>query len=316
MSDDFERLLQRHSQGDKAATGGIVALAEAGDPQALVKASEFRLRGIAGPIDMQAAKALVDQAAATGHPEARRAQAYYVASGIGTRADPGKARKMLEEVAATDRFAAVQLAFLDHVKCGARLPAAKRHVLSADPHVELIEALFSPEECRYVQMLAQPWLEPARVYSQAGGSRVDPIRDAENMAFPPATEDLVIQAINHCIAQAANLPFNWGEPLHVMRYLPGQQFRPHHDSHGPGTGKRRRVATALLYLNTHYEGGATDFPKLGIKVRGGIGDLLVFRNVTADNEPDMRLVHAGLPVLKGQKWLATRWIRGTDFFRR
>jgi prolyl 4-hydroxylase len=276
----------------------------------------MRLRGIGTEIDVKAAVELLESAAAKGHAEALRARAYFVALGIGGKADPAKARKMLEKIAAEDRFVAVQLAFLKHVQCRGRLATAQRQLLSSDPHVEIIQGLFSPEECRYVQMLAKPWLEPARIYSDLGGSQLDPMRDALNMAFSPMAEDLVIQTINQCIADAANIPVTWGEPLHVMHYRPGQQFRPHHDAHGPGRGKRIRIATALLYLNGDYEGGETHFPNLGFRVRGGIGDLLIFHNVTADNKPDPRVVHAGLPIISGEKWLATRWIRGTDFFRR
>ena len=315
-SQQYLALDERIQAKDPAAPQAMLDLAATGDADAQFKAAELRLRGIGGPVDVKGAIALMNGAAASGHAEARRAQAYFVASGIGTKADPAKARRLLETIAGEDRFVAVQLAFLDHVKCGERLKTANRRLLSSDPYVEIIEGLFSPEECRYVRMLAKPWLEPARVYSDQGGSRLDPMRDALNMAFSPMAEDLVIQAINQCIADAAGFPVTWGEPLHVMHYRPGQQFRPHHDAHGPGRGKRIRVATALLYLNGEYEGGETHFPDLGFRVRGGVGDLLVFHNVTADNKPDPRLVHAGLPIIRGEKWLATRWIRGTDFYSR
>jgi prolyl 4-hydroxylase len=315
-SEEYLVLDQRHQAGDPEAAQAIIALADRGDADALFKAAEFRLRGIGGPINVKATIDLINRAAAKGHVEARRAQAYFVAAGFGTRADPGRARKMLEKLAKEDRFAAVQLAFLNHVNCDIRVNTAQRQLLSEDPHVELVQGLFSPEECRYIQMLAKPWLQPAKVYSDTGGSRLDPMRDAYNMAFTPMYEDLVIQAVNQCIADAANFPVTWGEPLHVMHYRPGQQFRPHHDAHGPGRGKRIRVATALLYLNGEYEGGETHFPNLGFRVRGAIGDLLIFHNVTADHQPDLRVTHAGLPILRGEKWLATRWIRGTDFFRR
>ena len=311
----FQALDQRYEAGDSSAAQAIVALAQTGDADAMFKAAEFRLRGIVGDVNVKAAMKLIASSAATGHVEARRAHAYFTAAGLGTKPDLAKARKMLEKIARDDRFVAVQLAFLEHVHCADRLKTAERLQISADPHIELVQALFSPEECRYVQMLAKPWLEPARVYSETGGSRLDPQRDAENMAFKPMAEDLVIQSINHCIAAAANFPVTWGEPLHVMHYGPGQQFHPHHDANGPGRGKRRRVATSLLYLNSEYEGGETHFPELGFRVRGAVGDLLIFHNLADFDVPDPRVVHAGLPIIRGEKWLATRWIRGCDYFR-
>ncbi len=313
-SQRFQALEQQFQAGDPAAAQAILELADSGDADALFKAAEFQLRGIVGRVNPKMAHSLLAKAAGKGHVEARRAMAYLTASGVGTEAEPRKAREMLDALAKEDRFVAVQLAFLKHMQCGERLKSAQRRLLSADPHIELIQGLFSPEECRYIQMLAKPWLEPAKVYSEEGGSRIDPHRDADNMAFVPVTEDLVIQAVNRCIADAAKLPVTWGEPLHVMRYGPGQKFLPHHDAHGPGRGKGRRMATALLYLNSEYEGGETHFPALGFRVRGAVGDLLIFHNLAGYDTPDPRVVHAGLPIIRGEKWLATRWIRGRDFY--
>jgi prolyl 4-hydroxylase len=127
-------------------------------------------------------------------------------------------------------------------------------------------------------------------------------------------EDLVIQRINHCIADASGTRYAWGEPLHVLRYGPSQQYRPHHDAHAFGPPEKRRIATALIYLNDAYEGGETNFPEIGVTVRGAVGDMLIFHNLTADRMPDPRMTHAGLPVTRGEKWLATRWIRGSNYF--
>ena len=74
-----------------------------------------------------------------------------------------------------------------------------------------------------------------------------------------------------------------------------------------------RIMTALIWLNEQFDGGETEFPRLKIRVRGGIGDMLVFRNFRDDGSEDDRLIHAGLPVSQGVKWMASRWIRATDF---
>ena len=221
---------------------------------------------------------------------------------------------MLAKLAKDDRFVAIQLAFLDHVKCTERVQSAARQIVSADPHIEVVQGLFSAEECRYIQLLANPWMEPAMIYAADGGHMRDPHRDSDNMVVAPMAEDLVIQAVNRCIAAASGTDYGWGEPLHVLRYRPGQQYRPHHDAHAFGRPETRRIATALLYLNDAYEGGETHFPEIGVTVRGAVGDLLIFHNLTADKLPDPRMTHAGLPVTRGEKWLATRWIRGSSYF--
>ena len=106
------------------------------------------------------------------------------------------------------------------------------------------------------------------------------------------------------------------QALHVLRYRPGQQYRPHHDAHAYTPVPNRRHQTAILYLNNDYAGGETAFTELGIQVRGVPGDLLVFDNLDAHGAPDPRMLHAGNPVTAGEKWIATRWIRGADYFGR
>lgn len=314
-SQQYLALEQRLKVHDQLAPAEMLALARSGDADALFKASELSLRGMTGKIDLKAAYKFMSEAAAKGQAEAKRAQAYYLAAGIGTKADPIRARKLLSKIAESDRFVAVQLAFLNHLGCAERVKSAKREIVSEDPHIEVVQGLFSPEECRYIQLLANPWMEPAMIYSTAGAVR-DPHRDSDNMVVTPMAEDLVIQAINRCIAEATRTKVQWGEPLHVIRYRPGQQYRPHHDANTFAAAEDRRIATAIIYLNGAYEGGETHFPKLGLRVRGAVGDMLVFHNLKPDKEMEPRAMHAGLPILSGEKWIATRWIRGRNYFGR
>jgi len=44
-------------------------------------------------------------------------------------------------------------------------------------------------------------------------------------------------------------------------------------------------------------------------VKGSTGDALIFRNVDASGRPDPAARHAGLPVIRGEKLIASRWIR-------
>jgi prolyl 4-hydroxylase len=312
----YHSLAERLERRDPLAAAEMLALAAAGDADAQYKASELTLRGQAGPVDLAIAHRWMACAAAKGHVEASRGLAYYTAAGLGCAANQVEARRQLEALAATDRFAAVQIAFLDHVTSPERLATAERQLLSADPHIEIIVGLFSAAECRYLQLLADPWLEPAMIYAATGEGMRDPHRHSDNMVIAPMTEDLVVQSVNRTVAAASDTDRRWGEPLHILRYRPGQQYRPHHDAHAFAPLEKRRIATALLYLNDAYEGGETHFPALDITVRGKIGDLLIFHNLDADGMPDPRMIHAGLPIASGEKWLATRWIRGGNYFAR
>jgi hypothetical protein len=97
----------------------------------------------------------------------------------------------------------------------------------------------------------------------------------------------------------------------------GQEFLPHFDFLNPDfPGHARdlarsgqRIATFLVYLNEGYEGGETEFPKLGWRYKGRTGDALLFRNLDAAGEPDRQTFHAGLPPTQGEKWLLSQWLR-------
>jgi hypothetical protein len=67
--------------------------------------------------------------------------------------------------------------------------------------------------------------------------------------------------------------------------------------------------TFLTYLNDDYEGGETDFPRIGYRYKGRRGDALYFVNVDGAGAPDYRTVHAGLPPASGTKWLLSQWVR-------
>jgi prolyl 4-hydroxylase len=125
--------------------------------------------------------------------------------------------------------------------------------------------------------------------------------------FPWVSEDMVVSALNRRIAAASNTDRRCGEPLQVLRYRPGQEYRPHLDA--LPSRENQRVLTMLVYLNDRYSGGETCFTATGLKFSGAPGDALLFRNATPDGSPDPASQHAGLPVHEGEKYLASRWIR-------
>ncbi|HEU0134522.1 MAG TPA: 2OG-Fe(II) oxygenase, partial [Allosphingosinicella sp.] len=88
-------------------------------------------------------------------------------------------------------------------------------------------------------------------------------------------------------------------------------YKPHMDA--LPAEPNQRILTALLYLSEDYEGGETSFPRTGLSYRGAAGDALIFSNVGADGRADPLALHAGLPVTRGTKYLASRWIRAARF---
>jgi prolyl 4-hydroxylase len=282
----------------------IESAADAGDPEGAFILAHWLLYGSDRPRDTKAAYGLLQAAADKGKPEAPRVLAHLTANGTGCAPDRDKAIALLEKAAPGDHVAAAELAMLTQVS----ERTGERERISADPNIEVVRCLLSLEECAYLIDRAEPLLKPSFVDDgRTGIGRPDPIRTSHGAAFVPHEEDLVVQAINRRLADASGTQAGNAEALYVMRYTPGQQYRPHMDAL-PGL-KNQREWTAIAYLNDAFEGGATAFPDLGLSLRVGIGDVLLFRNSDSSQEPDSRMLHAGEPVTSGEKWIATRWIR-------
>jgi hypothetical protein len=107
----------------------------------------------------------------------------------------------------------------------------------------------------------------------------------------------------------------------ILHYAVGQQFRDHYDFVDPATPgyealiaqHGERIVTFLLYLNDDYEGGETAFPSLGLSHKGARGEGMFFTNALPAGGPDRRVLHAGRPPTRGEKWIVSQFIRSRPF---
>ena len=103
----------------------------------------------------------------------------------------------------------------------------------------------------------------------------------------------------------------------MLHYDEGGEYRPHYDYfdvNTPGglvhTNRGgQRMATFMIYLADTEEGGETIFPKADLKVHPQKGKAVMFFNVDSNGKEDPMSFHGGAPVLKGEKWIMTRWMR-------
>ena len=281
------------------------------DADALLELAVWHLSGQLVPRDLAMARELFRRAADAGHPDGARIFNAFLAQGTGAPAEWEAAVKMLRVRSAADQDAADQFALINAMGLltggtPAAIPAGR--VLSQSPYVEVFERAFSARECEFLIRAADPLMQPAVIVDpQTGRQTRNNVRTSDAAGFPLVLENPAIHAINRRIAALSGIPVSHGEPLQVLRYRPGQEYRAHSDAL-PAT-KNQRVATVLVYLNGGYGGGETHFLANGLSVRGRMGDALLFRNVKADGSPDERAAHSGLPVTSGVKLIASRWIR-------
>ena len=300
--------LARRTGRPRDAIEFIEQKASAGDPEANLIVAHWFLYGSDRRRDVAAARRHLQAAADKGNTHAIRVLANLVSGGIGCEPDRSAALAMLRQIAGRDDIAAAQLALVPNMMSEAEAAGAKRERLSLEPAIELVRQLLLPQEREYIMRLATPVLKRSLVYEPGvDRGKADPIRKSEGAALLPHDEDLVVQEINRRLASVTGTGIDQREALYVIRYTPGEEYRPHFDAL-PGLANQR-AWTAICYLNDGYEGGETSFPELGISVRGEAGDVLVFTNVDSAGRPDPRMRHAGEAVRTGVKWIATRWIR-------
>jgi hypothetical protein len=273
-----------------------MAAAERGGGFSCAVAANLFARGYAGRPDWPRALDYLQRAAELGHKPAQ--DQLRVLSGYRAGIDWKKLRRAVD------------------IAAWRKTPAPV--VLNEDPPVHAATGLLSAEMCDALVARARPLLTPATIHDEyKGGATIDDIRHHSFAQFHITDMDLVLQAVNERLCALAGVPAIHSEGCQVLHYQVGEYFRPHFDFCEPGSGVHaatlaedgQRVITVLVYLNDDLDGGETDFPALGLRHRGKKGDALMWRNVDAEGRPDRRTLHAGLPPTRGEKWLASLWIR-------
>lgn len=188
-----------------------------------------------------------------------------------------------------------------------------------NPRVVVFGGLLSDEECDALIEAARPRLARSlTVATKTGGEELNADRTSNGMFFQRGEND-VVKRVEERIARLVNWPMENGEGLQVLHYRPGAEYKPHYDyfdPNEPGTPtilKRggQRVATIVMYLGEPDKGGGTTFPDVHLEVAPKRGNAVFFSYERP--HPSTRTLHGGAPVIEGEKWIATKWLRERRF---
>lgn len=289
----------------QAAVARVQEGADGGDTEALCALANWRLFGLYGPRNPAEAHIFLDRAIALGHGEAARLKAALLASGTGCPRDDSASAGLLRQALPDDPMAVAQLQAWEALSGSAHGPV---EILCEAPFIARVADVLPAPGCAYLMQLAAPRLRPSTVIDPTSGQRrPHPVRNSMGAGLGPDAEDLLVGLLNDRLAELTGTARHQGEPLHILRYEGPQAYRLHSDAL-PGEANQRDW-TALVYLNDSYAGGETQFPALGLQVKGRRGEALLFRNVDKAGSPEAAARHAGLPATRGVKWIASRWIR-------
>jgi prolyl 4-hydroxylase len=203
-----------------------------------------------------------------------------------------------------------------------RIGAAVRKRLAADPQaykvptekaeIFAIGDFLNPAECRRFIELVDLTAEPSKLFETDYSSG---FRTSYSGNLDP--HDSFVKGVSRRIDDLLGIKADYGESIQGQRYLPGQEFKAHNDwfypdqPHWEMEKKRggQRSWTAMIFLNEVEEGGETHFTEVGIKIEPKPGVLLAWNNALPDGVPNLATMHAGTPVIKGSKYVLTKWYR-------
>ncbi|KAK4261717.1 hypothetical protein QN277_004675 [Acacia crassicarpa] len=208
-------------------------------------------------------------------------------------------------------------------------------IISWEPRAFVYHNFLTKEECEYLIEIAQPHMHKSTVVdSETGKSKDSRVRTSSG-TFLARGRDKIVRNIEKRIADFTFIPVEHGEGLQVLHYEVGQKYEPHYDYFQDEFNTKnggQRIATVLMYLTDVEEGGETVFPsakgnfssvpwwnelsdcgKKGLSIKPKQGDALLFWSMRPDASLDPSSLHGGCPVIKGNKWSSTKWLRVNEY---
>lgn len=182
-----------------------------------------------------------------------------------------------------------------------------------------IPGFLTIEECDEIIEMSEPNLTDSKIYGSNNDNVVTEARISKQCWHSNNAE--IVKKISSKCAMVTHTHENCQEELQVVKYTEGGFFVPHFDPcegdenfcerMNKGAGHRRY--TVLIYLNDDFEGGETEFPVLGIKVKPEKGKAIIFKSVDDDGNIIPASKHGGNPVTHGEKWICNKWIHFKAF---
>jgi prolyl 4-hydroxylase len=208
----------------------------------------------------------------------------------------------------------------------AKIGAAVTRRLEANRYVQKVEVpdiqiyvyqdFLSPSDCQKLIDKIDAHAVPSTLYK---GTEQPGFRTSSSCHLNRWDPD--VARIEAKMTKVLGIDNNYAETMQGQRYMQGQEFKAHHDffhtsqdyweKEGPTGGQR--TWTAMIFLNSVEEGGATEFPHIKIGVRPQAGTMLMWNNMSLDGSMNYKTLHTGTPVKAGVKHIITKWYRQNNW---
>ncbi|MDQ0254838.1 prolyl 4-hydroxylase [Evansella vedderi] len=176
-----------------------------------------------------------------------------------------------------------------------------------EPLIVILGNVLSGEECDELIRLSKDRMNRSKI----GNTRQEHDLRTSSSTFLQEGENDIVARIEKRVSQIMNIPVEHGEGLQILNYKIGQEYKAHFDyfSSASKPVSNPRISTLVMYLNDVEHGGETYFPKLNFSVLPQKGMAVYFEYFYNDETLNELTLHGGAPVIIGDKWAATQWMR-------
>jgi len=222
---------------------------------------------------------------------------------------------------------------LHNIDTGNRNIRLVLEALSTTPKAFIIRNFLSHDEADELIRLAVPKLTASTITDAVQKQVTTDYRNSQTASLNFEDSPLLEQIDRRAHQVTRIFPARGiTEPIQIVHYGPGQHFHAHHDfvvfdQYQSIPRDNNRYITLLLYLNDVQEGGYTSFPMAqgfndsysavehvppgdcrGLRVKPEKGAALLFYNTNPAGSLDQYSYHLGCDIIKGEKWVANKWI--------
>jgi len=177
---------------------------------------------------------------------------------------------------------------------------------------EIHADFISKNECDHILRIATPEFRESRVVTGVDTK----IRKSQTAWLK--RDEPVIASIIQRVCDLTGMPFAHAEKMQVVKYGVDGYYNEHYDAACDDrqecvdfekNGGQRKI-TMLLYLSDNFEGGGTRFPRLNKEYKLPKHSGILFHSLQKNgNKCHPLSLHAGLPVISGEKYIANVWLR-------
>jgi prolyl 4-hydroxylase len=198
----------------------------------------------------------------------------------------------------------------------------KEEVLYMKPRIAIYHDVMTESEISKLKELATPKLHRSGVFAKNTSGNVPRDYRTSQSGWINDSEHPLIDRLSQRTKALTNLTLDTVEEFQVLNYGIGGHYEPHYDFARPHEVtfeeyRGNRIATVIFYMSNVHAGGRTVFNKIGVGSMPEKGSCLVWFNLLQNGDGDYDTMHAGCPVLSGNKWVVNKWFHavGQEFIR-